>query len=184
MCPCWVGEDPDEGVCDGVLAWHIEDGLVEDVDVSGVKMVMLAHLPGNPLQGNWRAVLYIDEGASAQQEEAVLNAFGGKLGGPLADLAQLIGEVIAVQRAPIEFTAEGVKGNLKVGQAIEAEMIPFNGASGNPTTIRDTVLLPSPPDTPAYIGKALTYRVEVPEHGFSVNLQGHNAVQTGFDFTG
>lgn len=184
MCPCWLGEDPDGGTCDGVLAWQIDEGAVEGVDVSGVNLVILAHLPGNALQGNWRAVLYMDDGASAQQEEAVLNVFSGKLGGPIADLAQLIGEVAAVHRAPIAFAAEGVNGSLRVGQAIEADMVPFTGASGNPTVIQDTVFLPSPPGTPAYIGKAPTYRVNVPEHGFSIDLQGHNAVQTRFDFTG
>ena len=184
MCPCWLGEDPDGGVCDGVLAWHIEEGKVDEVDVSGINMVLLVHIPGNALQGNWRAVIYMDDGASDQQEEAVLNAFGGKLGGPLADLAQLLGEVVAVHRAPIEFTTDKATGNLKVGQAIEAATVPMNGASGSPTTIQDTVLLPSPPNTPAYIGKASTYRVDVPEHGFSVDLQGHNAVQTTFDFAG
>ncbi len=24
LCPCWVGEDPDNGTCDGVLAWHYD----------------------------------------------------------------------------------------------------------------------------------------------------------------
>ena len=24
LCPCWVGEDPDGGTCDGVLSWHID----------------------------------------------------------------------------------------------------------------------------------------------------------------
>ena len=184
MCPCWIGEDPDGGVCDGILAWRIDEGTVDNIDVAGVNLVILAHIPGNALQGNWRAVLFVDDGATAQQEEAVVNAFGGKLGGPLADLAQLVGEVVAVQRAPIAFNSEDITGSLTVGQVIEAQVAPFNGASGHPTTIQDTVLLPSPPKTPAYIGKAPVYRVDVPEHGFTVNLQNHNAVQTSFDFVG
>jgi hypothetical protein len=41
--------------------------------------------------------------ATSAQQEALLAAFTGKEGGPLADLAGLIGEVVAVERAPIEF---------------------------------------------------------------------------------
>ena len=26
LCPCWVGEDPDNGTCDAVVAYHIDKG--------------------------------------------------------------------------------------------------------------------------------------------------------------
>jgi hypothetical protein len=26
LCPCWVNEAPDYGTCQGVLAWHFEQG--------------------------------------------------------------------------------------------------------------------------------------------------------------
>ena len=35
LCPCWVGEDPDSGTCDGVLAWHYDEGHINGVDVAG-----------------------------------------------------------------------------------------------------------------------------------------------------
>ena len=40
-------------------------------------MAMLAHIPGNVLDGNFRAVAYLDNKASQQQIEALLAAFGG-----------------------------------------------------------------------------------------------------------
>ena len=42
VCPCWVGEDPDGGKCEGTMAWHIEKGQVEGLDVSGIAGCMLA----------------------------------------------------------------------------------------------------------------------------------------------
>src|SRR5262245_1792058 len=27
LCPCWVGEDPDNGTCDGLLGWNPEVSL-------------------------------------------------------------------------------------------------------------------------------------------------------------
>ena len=126
LCPCWVGEDPDGGKCDGVLSWHFEKGTVNGTDVSGRTFTILTHIPGNILAGNWKIVVYIDDGASDEQQQALLDVWTGKLGGPVADLAQLVGEVLAVERAPTTFEVEGVKGTLKIGSAIHAELEPFN----------------------------------------------------------
>ncbi len=116
ICPCWLGEDPTNGTCDGVLAWHIDKGTVNGLDVSGRTLAVLAHLPGNALKGNWRAVVYVDDGATPQQQEGILNVWTGKLGGPVADLAGLIGEVAGVERVPITFTAEGARGACRLAQ--------------------------------------------------------------------
>ena len=94
LCPCWIGEDPDNGTCDSVLAYHFEKGSIDGVDVAGRTIAMVSHIPGNVLQGNFRVALYVDEGASQSQQEAILNVYSGKLGGPIADFAKLIGEVV------------------------------------------------------------------------------------------
>ena len=51
LCPCWIGEDPDQGTCDSVLAYHFDRGVVEGVDVSGLTLALIAHIPGNVLKG-------------------------------------------------------------------------------------------------------------------------------------
>ncbi|MFQ5804005.1 MAG: DUF1326 domain-containing protein [Candidatus Methylomirabilales bacterium] len=183
LCPCWVGEDPDQGICDGVLAWHIDKGAISNVDVSGLTLAAMAHIPGNVLKGNWRVVVYVDAKATPQQKEALLNVWTGKLGGPVADLVQLIGEVAGVEQVPITFTVEGGTGTLKIGQVIEAEMAPFQGATGQTTTLHDTVFT-TIPGSPAYVSKASTYRVNLPNYGFNINLQNHNAIQGSFRFQG
>ncbi len=184
MCPCWVGEDPTGGSCDGVLAWRVDSGTVEGVDVAGFKLALLVHIPGNALNGNWRAVIYVDDQSTPQQEEAMLNLFTGKLGGPVADLAGLVGEVTAVERAPIAFDSEGGTGSMRVGQVIEAQIAPVMGASGNPTLIQDTMLLPAPPGETANVAKASVFHVGVPNHGFTIDINDHSAVQSPFRFVG
>src|SRR5262249_21139718 len=57
LCPCWIGEDPDNGTCDTIVGWHFDKGTVNGVDVSGRTVVALAHVPGNILKGNWRAAV-------------------------------------------------------------------------------------------------------------------------------
>ena len=58
----------------------MDKGTVEGVDVAGTTIAAIAHIPGKPLDGGWRAAVYIDEGASAEQQEAeevVRQAFSG-----------------------------------------------------------------------------------------------------------
>src|SRR6266542_3867404 len=101
-CPCWVGDDPDGGSCDAFNAYHVERGQVSGVDVSGLSVVSLHQIPGNVLAGNWRQILYVDDRATSEQRDALLAAFTGKLGGPLSDLAALVGERVAAHSVPIK----------------------------------------------------------------------------------
>jgi hypothetical protein len=179
LCPCWVGEDPDSGVCDGTLGWHVEKGTVDAVDVAGRTIVALCHIPGNILKGNWNVRLYDDDGATAQQKDALVAVWTGKKGGPVADLAKLVARVDAIEQLPITFQIEGVKGTLKVGQAIDAALQPYKGATGKETTLHDTIFT-TIPGSPAYVGKAAHYRAKAP--GFQVDLRDHNAVSGRFRF--
>lgn len=183
LCPCWVGEDPDFGTCDGTLCWHFDKGTIDGVDVSGLTFAVLAHIPGNILQGNWRAIAYVDDNASKEQEEAILGVYTGKKGGPVADLAQLIGEVVAVERVPFIFEVKQGKGRLRIGDSVSAELEPFKGAGDRPTALTDTIFT-TIPGSPAYVGKAGMYKANAPALDLNVDLQGHNAVQGSFRFEG
>jgi hypothetical protein len=183
LCPCWVGEDPDGGVCEGLFAWRFDKGSVNGTDVSGRIFGWFAHIPGNILEGNWRIVVFMDEDATDEQQQALLDVWTGKLGGPIADLAQLVGEVIAVERVPITFTVEGVRGTLKFGDLASARLEPYKGATGKETTLHDTVFT-TIPGSPAYVGKSDHYKVDMPKYGFEIDLEGHNAVQGDYRFEG
>ena len=83
LCPCWIGEDPDKGTCDSVLAYHFDSGSIEGVDVAGLTLGLVVHIPGNVLKGNFRVVMVVDEKVTPRQEETILKAYRGSLGGPL-----------------------------------------------------------------------------------------------------
>jgi hypothetical protein len=142
-------------------------------------LVILTHIPGNILKGNWKVRVYIDDKASAQQKDALLKVWTGKAGGPIADLAKLVGQVDAVEQVPITFDIKGATGTLKIGEAISATLAPFQGATGQPTAMHDTIFT-TIPGSPAYVGKAETYKVNAP--GFNIDLKGHNAVSGSFRF--
>lgn len=182
VCPCWVGEDPDGGMCEGTMAWHIEKGQVEGLDVSGITIGMLAHIPGNVLNGNWRATVFIDQRATQQQQDALLAVFSGKKGGVVADMAKLVGEIVGVERVSFVFEVEKGRGNLKMGDAVEATgLTPFAGPGDRPTTLADSIFS-NIPGSPAYVGKATRYRARSKVLGIDVDLRGHNSIQGEFRF--
>ncbi len=183
LCPCWIGEAPDNGTCQTALAYHFDRGTIDSVDVSGLTLATNVFVPGTPLAGNWRAQIFIDERATAEQEAALLSVFTGKQGGPVADLAALVGEVVGVERAPITFDVKEGKGTLRIGNTTEAEMEPYRGPSGKPTTLVDSIFS-TIPGSPAYVAKASTFRMKNPAVGVDVDLRDHNAIQGVFAFEG
>jgi hypothetical protein len=188
LCPCWIGEDPDGGTCDAVVAYHFDKGTIDGVDVSGLTLVGVVHIPGNILAGNWRQLVYLDEAASDEQGDAILAAFTGKLGGPLADLAGLIGERVAVERATIKHELSGAAGKLTVGAnggKVHAEMHPYEGPDGSTTTLNNSVFS-TVPGSPAYVGVADSQKIDIPEHGYQWSYEKKNAIQSDWklDYSG
>ena len=185
VCPCWVGADPDgDGTCDSIIGWSVDRGLVDGVDVSGLCLCLSVHIPGNVMAGNWRAALLVDDRCSDAQLCALLDVFTGQLGGPIADLAALIGEVVAVERVPIIFDVVDGRGHVEIGDVASATVTPFLGLTGRNTSLHDTVFS-TVAGAPAFVARADRFRRDGRRHGLpDVRLAGHNAVQTSFWFSG
>lgn len=181
LCPCWVGEAPDNGTCKGFVAWHFENGTVNGVDVAGRTIVCMAAIPGPVLEGGWKAAVYIDDKATDAQQSALLDVYTGKLGGPVADLVKLIGEVVSVEKVPIHFDVHQGKGSFRVGDVGSADLEPFVGPDGS-TTVLSNSIFSTVPGSPAYVGKASSYRAKNAKLGIDVNLAGRNAIQSTFHF--
>src|SRR6266516_5481827 len=183
LCPCWIGEDPDGGSCDAFVAYHFDAGTVRGIDVGGLSLVNVCRIPGNVLiPASWKIVMFVDDRATDEQLQALLDAYSGKLGGPLADLAGLVGEVLDVRRARIEHEIRGGAGTLRVGDVLSSEMAPFTGADGSITTLRDSVFS-TVPGSPAYVSKASTNTVNLPEFGMVWSFENRNAIQSDYRIT-
>ncbi len=181
LCPCWIGEDPDFGTCDTIIAYHMDKGTVNGVDVAGQTIAMIAHVPGNILQGNWKAAVYLNQDIKPEQEQALLGVFTGKLGGPVAEIAKLVGEVVSVEKVALTFDVQGGRGTIKLGDAGYAELEPFKSAAGNTTTLTDTVFS-TVPGAPVFVGKSPHYRAKNAKLGIDLDMKGHNALQSTFVF--
>jgi len=81
-CPCNFNAPPTHGDCEGGWVWSIDDGEVDGVDVAGRAVAVFADWPGAIHDGGGQASVYLDDGADANQEEALTRLVRGEVGGP------------------------------------------------------------------------------------------------------
>ena len=95
ICPCtWSALTAKATLdrCRALLAYHVQSGEIDGVDVSGLSFALFLDTPPVMSEGNWRVGVYLDEGASDSQAERLGEVLSGQLGGPPAMLSPLIGE--------------------------------------------------------------------------------------------
>jgi hypothetical protein len=117
------------------LVFNIREGSVEGTDVAGCKIALIADTPKVMTDGNWRVGVFIDDAASEDQFDQLVELFSGQLGGPMAGLAPLIGEMLGVERATIRIEDDGLRHSVQVGNMIDFEIediVPFGVESGVP----------------------------------------------------
>ena len=137
LCPCIVTMDhgATHDYCRITLVFNLTHGEIEGTDVSGRKVVLIADSPKVMTEGNWRLGLFIDERASDEQLDKLTKVFAGQLGGPMAALAPLVGEVLGVERAAIDIDDDGLVHRVRVGDAIDCEIqdiVPVGIETGEP----------------------------------------------------
>ncbi|MFN8035657.1 MAG: DUF1326 domain-containing protein [Acidimicrobiia bacterium] len=137
MCPCNLSFDHGAtyDFCRATLAFSIRQGAIEGTDVAGSKVVVIIDSPKVMTEGNWRMGVFVDENLSDDQFDKLVQVFGGQLGGPLALLTPLVGEMRGVERASIEMDDDGLRHRVRVGDVIEFEIediVPFGVETGVP----------------------------------------------------
>lgn len=124
-CPCSVtsfASPATQERCQAVLVYHVERGTIDGTDVSGRSVAILADTPAQMIQGNWRVGLIIDEKASKEQVDKLAGVFSGQMGGPMGNIAPLVGEVLGIEQMPIEYGDSGRKHHVSIGKDISIEV--------------------------------------------------------------
>jgi hypothetical protein len=137
MCPCNLSLDHGAtyDFCRVTLVFNIREGAIEGTDIGGCKVAAIADTPKVMTEGNWRLGVFVDEQASDDQFDKLVQVFGGQLGGPMAALAPLIGEMLGVERAAIDISDDGLRHSVRVGSVIDFEIediVPFGVETGVP----------------------------------------------------
>jgi hypothetical protein len=124
--------------------------------------------------GNWRLGMFIDDQASDEQADKLGAVFAGQLGGPMELLAPLVGEVLGVERVPIEVIDDGTRHSVRIGDAIDFEVediVPFGIETGEP--VRLTGMF-HPVGSELTVGEATRSRI----NAFGIEYEGKTGLST------
>ncbi|MEC4016533.1 DUF1326 domain-containing protein [Streptomyces sp. H27-D2] len=142
VCGCAVDAKPRDAQggeqCLGMVGFHVAEGRLDEVDLSGVDFALYNHFPSNLTSGDWKVGIVVDEGAKDEQAAAVERIVSGREGGTFGEIAQFFGEYLGMERASVSLT-NGDKPRLAVGGKSDLEFEPLTGADGNPTTVKNAM---------------------------------------------
>ena len=161
-CPCQFNAIPTQGHCDGLLTCRIDDGRYGNVKLDGVKFTAMVSFPGAIHEGNGTGRAIIDEGASAQQREALNAILSGKQGGVFFEIISAVcPNFLETLYAPISFTSDrnARTGTVRIPGIAESAVEPIK----NPVTgdeHRAKIVLPGGFEyTEAEMGNTLRFKV-------------------------
>ena len=127
-CPCQFNAGPTHGYCEALLGWDISEGSFGDVSLDGVRFGFAVHWPRAIHEGDGVAQPVVDESASDEQRDAILQIASGQHGGSFFQIvASTLKEVRDPISAPIELEVdrESRKASLKLGPLGEGRIEPI-----------------------------------------------------------
>jgi hypothetical protein len=161
--------------------WDISAGDAGGHGVGGLRVASLSYHQGKRRSSRQTVVLLIDERASDRQREVLADVFSGRSGGPLGELAEMLGQIAAQRSATIDIAWDGVKARLDVEGAIRVSTHPKIGPSGRVTTLVDPAIAESF-GSPAHIGLSDEFVIDLPELD-KIDVKGRNATTGWFSYT-
>ena len=170
ICPCTHSgftAPADNDRCKALLAFHIDSGNVDGVDVSNLGFAMLLDTPPVMADGNWRVGLFLDGSASQEQADKMGAVLSGGMGGPPAMLAPLFGEMMGVQSASFDYADEGPRHRVKIGDAVDLEVEDYAAPGGPGAPVQVSNVL-HPANSTLTVAKATRSRISA----FGVELAG------------
>ena len=174
VCPCNASfaHGATYDYCRITLAFNIVEGEIEGTDVGGLKVALIVDTPKVMTEGNWRLGMFIDERATDEQADKLGQVFGGQLGGPMANVGPFVGEVLGVERAPIDVIDDGLRHSVRVGNVIDFEIEDFVGNEDGQTVRFDGSTHPVAPD----LTIAETKRSKI--NAFGIAYEGKSGLST------
>ena len=141
FCPCVLslGEHPPtEGYCQTWAGFRIDEGYMEDTDLSGINLGLIMEIPGYMSRGNWTAGLFVDEKASIYATKALTKIFSGKVGGTTHLLSILVGQFLGVEQKKISYETDGETRIVQIPKVIDGVITPIPGKNEQNTVIKNS----------------------------------------------
>jgi len=112
-----------------------------DLSIDDLTFAVVGHTPEVMGKGNWSVGIIVDNRASSDQKQAIATIASGMAGGPPAILAGVIGKVLGVESASIEFSKNGFRRGVRIPNLLElsCEGVPGGVNPNEPLTIENTM---------------------------------------------
>lgn len=173
--PLWFRDGDRRRSSTSVTAWLIDSGEIAGTSVSGTAVVLVAtHQPG-PGGPEARCLLLVDEEAAPEVVRWVVDAFQGRLGGPLGELAGRAGDQIGYYQVPISYRIDDSRAAVSITDKLKVAV------KGRPIS-RWHPAGSAAPWQHNWIGSPAQVCVRVPEFGMEFELTGARAVRGSFRF--
>jgi hypothetical protein len=184
-CPCTVADfsaPADHDRCRFLMAFHVESGSVDDVDVSGLTVAVFGDTPAMMVEGSWKVGLFMDAKASEQQGAKLAGVFSGQMGGPMAGLAPLISQMLGMESASIAYSNDGRHHSLKIGDGIAIEIDDVTSPLDPSGAAPKLTGLHHPANSSLTVARATESRISA--FGYDVALVGKSAFSSPFSWAG
>jgi hypothetical protein len=137
-CACRFGGTPDEGRCELIIGYDIQEGRFGSVDLKGVRAVIAGRYPNAIHEGRGHIVLFVDHGATPEQMDAVAAIVSGEVGGmPWEVLAGTIEKFEGPLARPIDLSAAGRRAHIRIPGELELATTPLsNPVAGEDGEVR------------------------------------------------
>ncbi len=127
-CGCQFGGFPDSesGACEALLGFSVIKGHLNELDLSGVKMVFAAMWPKAIHEGNGKGALFIDNEATAEQVTALATIMSGQAGGmPVEAIAATFTEFEGPILTDITMNTADRHASFSIKDILEVEQTPL-----------------------------------------------------------
>jgi hypothetical protein len=172
--PFWYRGEGREGGSTSVTTWLIDKGEVAGIGVSDTAVITVTTRAGED-SGEGQRLILVDEDAAPEVVRWVVDAFQGRLGGPLAELAELAGKDLGFYQVPINYRLDEKRSFVSVPSMLKVQAagrrIPESHPAGSAAPWRR-----------CWIGEGSGVEVSVPEHDLNLVLPQTRAVRGGFRF--
>ena len=140
LCPCPLTgmASTTHGFCIFAMGFQVERGEFEGLALDGRSFVVVARTPGSMVKGDWKVGLIVDDQADARQVEALTAIASGQAGGPMANIAPLIGEFLGVEKQAVKIEGSGGNWSVKAGNAVDQALEGTYGIGGEPLHLDNT----------------------------------------------
>jgi len=180
-CPCGVSNMVLRATydrCQVLLAFDIQSGEVDGVDVGGNRVALFADTPKQMTDGNWSVGLIVDESASEEQRGKLISVFSGEQGGPAGLFAPFVGELLGVEFASIDYADDGRRHSVRIGDAVDLEVEDFAAAEEGQVMTLNGIAHPAN----STLAIAQTTKGTISVFGFEIDNTGKNGHSAPFSW--